>query len=143
MECAQTDLAMRQSELEELEREFLASSGVAAIAPTNSIEGLATALSNILTEMKSGGLVPEPVIDEATGHMSLLMAGVTKIAEEVKKLNKPAATATGAATRAASPTTTGNTPPAKATRVKHTAACVNDAVKNIEKQLASSPTKND
>ena len=51
----------------------------------NSIEGLASALSKVMGEMAVGGCVPKQIMDEASGHMSLLMSGIQQIAAEVHK----------------------------------------------------------
>ena len=84
---AKKELASKQTELAQLEKELLAQS--IEVEPKgrnpNSIEGLALALANVMKEMERGGVVPGGIIEEASGHMSLLMSGIKRIAAEDQK----------------------------------------------------------
>ena len=133
---AQSDLQAKVTELSALEAELPGAEK--ALGAGNSIEELTAALNHIMKDMQSGGCVPQHIMSETLGHMSLLMTGVSKIAEEIRRNQTTAVAA------AASSTSDQEAPGCKRGRVEDMVNLLTQPSKSLDlPPLPMSPLKTD
>ena len=103
LEKADSELQAAHFELKALQEEFAhRESPQQRESPANSMQALTAALTQVISDMRGGGVIPDQLIQQTEQHMKQLMNGVTAIATAVAEQpgNAAAAPAAGAASEA-------------------------------------------
>ena len=94
LEKADSELQAAHFELKALQEEFAhRESPQQRESPANSMQALTAALTQVISDMRGGGVIPDQLIQQTEQHMKQLMNGVTAIATAVAEQTGNAAAA--------------------------------------------------